>query len=198
MGVPGEQGVEPGMGGLTVDLGRMREQNRECVGRNIGRGLLDIVDAEEMRVVDPGKMDLLAVADDRLRFVQQHLYAHVLQFWNHADRVVIAEHAIDRPLRGGRARGRPRRARPRTAQSLAAVVAGQHANVVFEPAKEFDEAIHRRSAHVGMEIAEMKDRESVEGLRQSRRRDRIAAQFDPAGVPAGRADKGRRAAARRK
>ena len=63
--------------------------------RDALRGLLDIVHAVEMRVVDAGKMNGRAAALDPLLLIEQHLDAHLLERWHHADRVVIAEHAID-------------------------------------------------------------------------------------------------------
>ena len=61
-------------------------------------GLLDIVHAIEMRVVDAGKMNGCAAALDLHLLVEQHPDAHLLERWHHADRVVIAEHAIDRAV----------------------------------------------------------------------------------------------------
>ena len=62
---------------------------RDAVG-----SLLDIVHAVEMRVVDAGKMNDRAGAIDPLLLVE-HPDAHLLERGHHADRVVIAEHAID-------------------------------------------------------------------------------------------------------
>ncbi len=163
----------------------MRKQDRECVRRDVGRGLFYIVDAEEMRVVDPGEADLLAFARDRLGFVQQHSYPHVFERRNHADRVMIAEDAVNRPFEAGAHPGDAFQRGLESAISLAPIIAGQNANVIFEPADKRDETVHRRPAHVGVQIAQMKDGEALERLRQPGRGDGVAAQLDAPRVPAG-------------
>ena len=55
MRMPGQHHVEAGMGGLPVDLGRVRQQHGQLALGNIGRRLLDIVDAKEMGIVDAGQ-----------------------------------------------------------------------------------------------------------------------------------------------
>jgi hypothetical protein len=50
-----------------------------------------------MRIVYPGKVDLLTAALNGVAFVKQHADAHSLQVRHDADRVVIAQNAIDRP-----------------------------------------------------------------------------------------------------
>ena len=64
MGVACQEDVEIGMRRLPVDLRRVRQQNREGVMRDAVCGLLDIVHAIEMRVVDAGKMNGWAAALD--------------------------------------------------------------------------------------------------------------------------------------
>ena len=98
MGVAAQQELEVGVGGLPVNLRRVRDENRKRFVRDIGGSLLDIVDAVEMGIVNARKVDVRAAARDRLAFVEENLDAHVLEPGNEADRIVIAEDAVDRPL----------------------------------------------------------------------------------------------------
>jgi len=86
MGVAGEQDVEVGMRRQPEDLRRMGQENRELVVRNSLCGLLDIVHAIEVGVVDAGKMNAGAPALDRFGLVQQHTDAHLLEQRHHANR----------------------------------------------------------------------------------------------------------------
>jgi hypothetical protein len=52
MRVPAQQKIEPGVRGLPVDLRRMRQQDRECIQRDVGARLLQVVRAVEVRVID--------------------------------------------------------------------------------------------------------------------------------------------------
>ena len=99
-----------------------------------------------------------------LALVEENLYAHVLQSGDEADRVVIAEHAVDRSVeRGANFRHSGKRGLI-GAIGLAAVVAGEHAKVVVDPLEKRDHPLHRGFAHIDMEVAELKDGEAVEGL----------------------------------
>src|SRR4029077_6630035 len=57
MGVAGEQDVEISVRGLPVDLRRVRQEDRELAVRNPFGGLLDIVHAIVMGVVDAGEVN---------------------------------------------------------------------------------------------------------------------------------------------
>ena len=84
------------MRGLAVDLRRVRQQDRELATWDRSRRLLDIVDAVEVRIVDPGQMQPGTILLDHVGFVQEHADAHVLELRDHADRVVVAQHPVDR------------------------------------------------------------------------------------------------------
>ena len=57
MGVAAQQKIESGMGGLAIDLGGVREEDREFTLRDLRARLLDIVDPEIMRVIDAREME---------------------------------------------------------------------------------------------------------------------------------------------
>jgi len=43
-------------------------------------------------------MDAIRIPGDRHALIEKHSYAHVLQSWDHPDRVMVAKHAIGRFL----------------------------------------------------------------------------------------------------
>ena len=141
MSVASQEDVEIGMRRLPVDFGRMRQENREGVVRDALRRLLDIIHAVEMRVVDASKMNGRASALDLLLFIEQHLDSHLFERGHHADRVVIAEHAIDwtvevfaePPDTGDRLGVRTK--------GLAPIIAGEHADVVARRAQQLGHAV---------------------------------------------------------
>src|SRR5579872_2361788 len=96
MGMTAQQQIEIGMRGLAIDLRRVRQQDRKLVVRDLGCGLLYVVDPEIVGIVDAGEVDPL-----------QHAYAHFLEPRHHPDRIVVAEHAIDRLLRWDRTLAMP-------------------------------------------------------------------------------------------
>src|ERR1700738_5556003 len=98
MGMAAQQEIEPGVGGLLVDFGRMRKQNRKLIVQNTGGRLLDVVHAIKMSIVDADKMQSLAHALDRLAFVHQHAYSDPFKAGQSADGVVIAENAAARAI----------------------------------------------------------------------------------------------------
>ena len=51
-------------------------------------------------------------------------------------------------------------------EGLAAVVAGQNAEIVGDGRQQLDQPAHRAVVHVDMQIAELQDREAVERGRQ--------------------------------
>ena len=110
VGVAAEEQFEISVRRLAVDFRSMRKQDGKFVVRNIGRGILNIVGPVVMGVINAGQVDTLTVTDDHLGFVQQHPYSHFFQSRDHADRVVIAQHAINGFLRWERTSAKPSRA----------------------------------------------------------------------------------------
>src|SRR6516165_4233857 len=100
MGVAADQYVKASVGGMPIDLRGVRNQHCELVVRNSCGCLFDVVDLVEMRVVDTGNMNALAVPLDHDPFIEQHADAHGLQTRNHDDRIMVAEHAVHRCLEG--------------------------------------------------------------------------------------------------
>ena len=96
MGVAAQQQVEVGVRRLTINLGRMRQQNREFAIWDLRGRFLDIVHAVVMGVVDPGEVQNLTVAQQRLGLVDQHADAHCFERRHHADRIGVAQDGIDR------------------------------------------------------------------------------------------------------
>ena len=63
--------------------------------RDLRRSLLNIVNPVVVSVVDAAQMNALVATHNRLGLVEQHSYADLLHSRNHADRIVIAQYAID-------------------------------------------------------------------------------------------------------
>src|SRR6478672_13501356 len=95
MGMAAQQDIEGGMGSLPIHFRRVRDQNRKLFVGYRGSRLLDVVHSVEMGIVDAAEMEALAAALNNVALVEQHPYPHRLQPRHHANRVVIAEHAID-------------------------------------------------------------------------------------------------------
>ena len=110
-------------------------------------------------------------------FVEEHADTHVLEPRHHADAVVIAEHSVHaRPkLRDDRVHAFE--SRSIRAERLAPVIAGEHADIVFETRHEFGDPRHRRTAHIGVKVAEMQDPETVEASRKPCRYDPVRPQL---------------------
>ena len=101
--------------------------------RGISRSrLFDIVDPVIMGVVDAGQINALPVARDRLAFVEQHADSHRFEARDHADRVMVAQHAVNRAAQTRRAIARmARKCRPRYGPiGRAAIISGQHTDVI--------------------------------------------------------------------
>ena len=101
MGMAAQQEIEVGMGSLPIHFRRVRDQNRKLVVGYRGSRLLDVVHSVEMGIVDAAEMKALAAALNNVALVEQHPYSHRLQSRHHANRVVIAEHAVDWALEAG-------------------------------------------------------------------------------------------------
>src|SRR3954453_15116187 len=93
--------IEPSVGSLPIDFGRMREQNRKDMIGDIGSGPLDVINSIIMGVVDPGKIDVLLLLLNRRTFIEQHFYSHAFQTGNHADRIMITQNSVDRTFYSG-------------------------------------------------------------------------------------------------
>ena len=163
---------------LPVDLRGVRQEDRELVVRNPFGGLLDVVHAIEVGVVDASEVKSGAPALDRLPLVEQHPDAHLFQCRHHANRVVIAEHAVDRSFEflakardaGERIGVRPERLRP--------IIAGKHADIVIGAARELGHARHCRFAQLHMKVADVQDGEAVKSRGQVFGDDAVVPQFD--------------------
>ena len=125
--------------------------------------LLDIVDAIGAGVVDAGEMDRLIAAADRFGLVQQHADAHGLHARDHADAVVIAKHAIDRPLEMRAQPGEALQRRVIGAIGGGTIVPRQNRDVVAGARRQRRRPFHGRGAHLDMEIAQMQDTKAIEG-----------------------------------
>jgi len=155
MRMPAEQQVEIGMRRLPVDLGRMRQQDRKFAAGKARRGLFDVVGAVVVSIVDPDQMDVLVTAFEGFGLVEQHADAHLLERGDHADRVVVAQHAVNRPsdmlahpchTRDGRV------VRP---EGFPAIVAGQHAKIIGQVRQQLDQPPDRAFAYVDVQVADM-------------------------------------------
>jgi hypothetical protein len=63
--VAAQEKIESGVRRLAVDLGRVGQKDRVGLERDRGGGLLDVVGAVEMRVIDAGDVNLVATALNR-------------------------------------------------------------------------------------------------------------------------------------
>ena len=98
---------------------------------------------------------------------------------------MVAQDAVDRTLE---VRPHPRQALycfEVRAIGLAAVIAGQNADIVGDFRQQLQQAAHRPVVHVGMQIAEMKDRKTVERGWHLGRADVMAPNSNVFGVFAG-------------
>src|SRR5215831_12423601 len=86
MGVAAQQKIEVRVRSLPVNLGRVRDQDRELVMRDSRGRLLDIVDAIEVSIVDAGEVDAVASALDGNGLVEKDLDSHLLEARHHQDR----------------------------------------------------------------------------------------------------------------
>ncbi len=184
MRVPAEEEVEARVRGLPVELRRVREEDRRlAVGHGI-RGLLDVVDAEEVAVVHPREMQHGAVALQGHRLVQEQPDAHVLEGRDHAHAVVVAEDRVDRV---GEVQAQPAHALDgglHGAEGPGPVVAREHAEVVVDRAHLFDQGRERVRVHVQVQVREVQDPQPVEGVRQPRQEHLVLAQLQRQGVAA--------------
>ena len=88
--MPAQQQIEPGVGGVAINLRSVGQQNRKSVGRNGGGRFFDIIDPIVMRVVDTGQIDALATPREEFALIEQYTNPHVLEAGHHANAIVIA------------------------------------------------------------------------------------------------------------
>jgi hypothetical protein len=121
---------------------------------------------------------LAPAALDPLPLVEKHPDAHLFQRRHHANRVVIAEHAVDRPFEAlAEARDAAERIGVRS-KSQRPVIAGKDADIVTRATREFGHAPHCRFAQLHMKVADLQDGEAVEGSGQVGRDDAIVLELD--------------------
>ena len=70
-------------------------------------------------------------------------------------------------------------------EGLAAVVAGQNADVVDDGRQQLDQPVHRAPVHIDMQIADLQDRKAVERGRQLGQHHLVAPDPDALGIFAG-------------
>ena len=120
-----------------------------------------------MGILNAAQENPLTLPDNRLALLEYHADPHGLQCRHHVDAVVIAEHPENWPSQAGpqfRDNLETLRRRP---VGLAAIVAGQDANVVFKIGNDADQGAHRAHAGICVQIAEMKDGKAVERRRKA-------------------------------
>lgn len=125
-----------------------------------------------------------------------HPDAHVLQRGEHANRIVIAEDAVEGTLQRGAQASHAVDGGVVRPPGLRSVVASQKTDVVGKVRNEPRYFRHGLSAVLHMEVADLKHGEAVEGFRHVRRSDDIVSENDLGGVappapiePAGHQDR---------
>jgi hypothetical protein len=101
MGMAAEQEIEAGKGSLSINFRRVRDQNRKLAIGYRGGHFTDVLHSIEMGIVNSAKMEALPPALNNLALIEQHLYPHRLQSRHHANRIVIAEYAVDWGFKAG-------------------------------------------------------------------------------------------------
>ncbi len=162
MRMPTQKHVEFSVGSLLVYLGRMGKQDGKFIRRYIGCCSFKVVRPVKVRIIDPGKMNALGTVTDRNGLVQQHSDSHFLESRQHPNAVMISEHTVHRLF------DKPAEARHCVEgslirpEALPPVITGENADVVGKARQQGVQSVHGLYAQVYMQIAELKDRESVE------------------------------------
>src|SRR5665213_1190249 len=137
-----------------------------------------------MRIIDSGQIDPLIAANDSFGLIEQHLYSHSFKLGKHLDRVVIAEHTVNRVAEmSPHARHTVQGCLERS-ESLATIVAGHDAQVVAQTSDEFDETPHRALVHIHVHVADVKYGDAVKQWRQIVKRDLIVRDANMFRIPA--------------
>ena len=101
---------------------------------------------------------------------------------HHADRVVVAKHAVDGTADHSPKLRKARERRLKRSKCLPPKVASQNANIVAQRRNHLSHALHGSLAHIAVEIAQMEDREAVERIWQFTRLDEVLSQLDALGI----------------
>ena len=72
MGMPAQQQVESGVGGVAINLGSVGQQDGKGVDGNVGGRFFDVIDPIIMRVVDTDQIDALATSRERFALIEQY------------------------------------------------------------------------------------------------------------------------------
>lgn len=182
VGVAAEHEGEAGVGGLAVDFRGVREQDGDGAGRDGVGGLVDVVCAVVVSIVDAGEVDVVLVAGDGDGLIHEHADVHVFDGGEHADGVVVAEDGVDGSADVGAEPAEGFESGIEGAEGLAAVVAGEDADVVLEAGQDESEAVHGFRVEVGVEVGDVEDGEVVEGAGEIGQRDGVGEDADFLGV----------------
>lgn len=79
---------------------------------------------------------------------------------------MVAQHPVYRPAQRGAQLPHDRKCRLVWPIGRAAIIPGQHTGIMVQPGKELRQSAHRTVTDVGVEIADLQEREAVEGRRQ--------------------------------
>ena len=135
-----------------------------------------------MSVIDPDQMNAPTAALERLGLVQQHADPHLLQGWDHADRIVVAQHPV---YRGNQVRAHPRHARDRgidRPEGFSAIVAGEYAKVVCQAGEQLDQPLHGALVQIDVQVADLEQGKAVERRRQLWQQDVLVPDLNAFGV----------------
>ena len=92
-----QQKIKTGNGCLVINFWRVRKQDRKCLAWNAQCGRFDIMGVKIMGIVNTGQIDGRPATLNWFTLIDQHANPHHYKIRDHADGVVIAEHAADRP-----------------------------------------------------------------------------------------------------
>lgn len=184
VGVSAEHEGEAGVSGLAVDFRSMGEQDGDGAGGNVGGGLVDVVCAVVVGVVDSGEVDLLLAAREGDGLVHEHAYVHVFNGGEHTDGVVVAEDGVDGGVNMRAEMVEAFEGELNGAEGFSAVVAGEDAEVVLEAGKHEGEAADGFRIVVGVEVRDLEDGEAVESRWQVGQGYRVGEDADFLGVSA--------------
>ena len=98
MGMSAQHDLKACVCSLPVNLRRMREENGNHIVWNGGGHFLNIIGAIVVGIINASQLDALVAADNRHEFIEEQSNPHRFDFGDHPDRVVIAEHRVDRHL----------------------------------------------------------------------------------------------------
>ena len=131
--------------------------------------------AEDVRVVDAGEAEGGAVALDEHGFVEEHLHAHAFEDRHVAQRVVVAEHAVERRGEDGGELGHLGEGGVVHVDGEVVEVAGDDGDVVGEALERLRDDGREVRVEVEMEIAQVEDGEALERGRESGHGERVVA-----------------------